>query len=194
MFVGPVGGQPGPGILVLHSWWGLNNWVRDFCRRLADEGYTVLAPDLLGGETPATATEGEAVLATVEPNNLSGLVLASTGVLQRCRRRPAHRRRRFLDGCVDGVLAGGAAPDVVKTVVTFYGAQSIDFDQADATFQGHFADDDHLVSEEDRVTTEAFIRLGDNDTDFHLYPDTQHWFFESATPSIPLRPSWPGIG
>ncbi|MEZ5377526.1 MAG: dienelactone hydrolase family protein [Acidimicrobiales bacterium] len=97
-----------------------------------------------------------------------------------CRRRPAHRRRRFLDGCVDGVLAGGAGTRRGQDRRHVLRAQSIDFDQADATFQGHFADDDHLVSEEDRVTTEAFIRLGDNDTDFHLYPDTQHWFFESG--------------
>ncbi len=181
-FVGPEGGQPGPGILVLHSWWGLNDWVRSFCRRLADEGYTVLAPDLLDGATPQTPAEGETVLATVEPNTLSGLVLASTGVLQRAAAGDDQPIAvvGFSMGASMAFWLAARAPDVVKTVVTFYGAQSIDFDAADAIFQGHFADNDHLVSEEDRVTTEAFIRIGDNDTDFHLYPDTQHWFFEAG--------------
>jgi dienelactone hydrolase len=30
----PSGGS-GPGVLVLHSWWGLNRFFRDFCDRLA---------------------------------------------------------------------------------------------------------------------------------------------------------------
>src|SRR4249919_675337 len=50
----------GPGVLVLHPWWGLNATVRDLCDRLAAEGYVALAPDLFGGETTsdiARATE-----------------------------------------------------------------------------------------------------------------------------------------
>jgi dienelactone hydrolase len=36
------------------------------------------------------------------------------------------------------------------------------------------------VSEEDRVVTESFIRLGGRSTEFHVYPDTGHWFFEEG--------------
>jgi carboxymethylenebutenolidase len=68
----------------------------------------------------------------------------------------------------------------VSTVVVFYGAQSIDFDEATAVYQGHFAENDHIVSEEDRVVTESFIRLGGRDTEFHVYPETKHWFFEEG--------------
>lgn len=181
-FVGPEGGRRGPGVLVLHSWWGLNDWVRDFCRRLSDEGYTVLAPDLMEGETPDTALKGEAALAKVEPNSLSGLVLASVGVLQRASEGEDQPIAviGFSMGASLALWLAARAPDQVKTVVGLYGAQSIDFDEADAHFQGHFAENDHMVSEEDRVTTEAFIRLGNNETDFHLYPGTSHWFFEAG--------------
>lgn len=184
-FVGPEGGHRGPGILVLHSWWGLNDWIRGFCRRLSDEGYTVLAPDLFAGSTPQTAAEGEAVLAAADPDAMSGLVIASAGVLARAAggdHDPAHPDPIAVIGfSMGGSLAlwlAARAPETVSTVITFYGSQSIDFDKARAQFQGHYAEDDHLVSEEDRITTEAFIRLGDNDTEFHLYPDTHHWFFE----------------
>ncbi len=37
-----------------------------------------------------------------------------------------------------------------------------------------------MVSEEDRVVTESFIRLGGRDTEFHLYPGVRHWFFEEG--------------
>ena len=62
-FVGPEGGARCPGVLVLHSWWGLTDWTKDFATRLADEGYTVLAPDLFEGVQPVTEAEGEVVLA-----------------------------------------------------------------------------------------------------------------------------------
>lgn len=181
-FVGPEGGQRGPGILVLHSWWGLNDWVRDFCRRLSDEGYTVLAPDLMEGETPATAAEAESALAEIEPNNLSGLVLASTGVLQRAAADPEAPIAviGFGMGASLAFWLSARASDTVSTVVTFYGSQSIDFDDATATYQGHFAEVDDLVSEEDRITTEAFIRMADHKTDFHVYDGTSNGFFEAG--------------
>ncbi|MEM9566376.1 MAG: dienelactone hydrolase family protein [Actinomycetota bacterium] len=179
--VDPKGG-PGPGVLVLHSWWGLTPWVRDFCRRLADVGFTALAPDLFDGVQPMTEAEGEAVLAGLDPDELSGLVMSSAQTL----------RAASIDGerpiAVIGFSMGGSLAlwlsarltQEVGSVVVFYGAQSIDFDDATAVYQGHFAEDDHMVSEEDRVVTESFIRLGGRDTDFHLYPGTKHWFFEDG--------------
>ncbi len=179
--VDPEGG-PGPGVLVLHSWWGLTPWVRDFCRRLADSGFTALAPDLLDGVQPMTEAEGEAVLAGLDPDELSGLVMSSAHTL---RAASADGEQPiavvgFSMGASLALWLSARLTREVGSVVVFYGAQSIDFDDATAVYQGHFADDDHMVSEEDRVVTESFIRLGGRTTDFHLYPGTNHWFFEEG--------------
>src|SRR5690349_12760561 len=36
----------GPGVLVLHAWWGLTEVFPDVCDRLAAAGFVALAPDL----------------------------------------------------------------------------------------------------------------------------------------------------
>jgi carboxymethylenebutenolidase len=40
---------PGAPVLLLHSWWGLNEDMRDLADRLAGDGFTVMAPDLFDG-------------------------------------------------------------------------------------------------------------------------------------------------
>src|SRR5262249_2302775 len=39
----PSGKGPFPGIVVIHEWWGLNEWVKEQAAKLADEGYAELA-------------------------------------------------------------------------------------------------------------------------------------------------------
>lgn len=178
--VNPRGGVKGPGVLLLHSWWGFTEEVKDLAERIADEGYTVIAPDLMDGARPATAEEGEAALAALSPDELSGLVLSSAHALRSVAVDPTASIG------VIGLSMGGSMalwlsarlPDSVSAVVTFYGAQSIDFDDATATYLGHFGDQDHLIDEEERVVTESFIRLGGRDTEFHVYEGAGHWFFE----------------
>ena len=38
--------KPGPGVIVIHEWWGLNDYARDRARMLARAGYTALAVDM----------------------------------------------------------------------------------------------------------------------------------------------------
>lgn len=54
----PETGQ-GPGILVLHAWWGLNPFFKDLCNRFAREGFVAFAPDLYHGQLAATIEEAE---------------------------------------------------------------------------------------------------------------------------------------
>jgi len=178
--VNPRGGVKGPGVLLLHSWWGLTNEVKDLAERIADEGFTVIAPDLMDGARPTTIEEGEAALATISPDELSGLVMSSANAL-----RAVAKEQGAPIGVVGLSMGGSMAlwlsarlPESVKAVVTFYGAQSIDFDEATATYLGHFGDQDHMVDEEERVVTESFIRLGGRDAEFHTYEGAGHWFFE----------------
>src|SRR5246500_1222419 len=56
----PEGKGSIPGIVVIHEWWGLNDWVKEQASKLADQGYAALAIDLYRGkvaDNPGTAHE-----------------------------------------------------------------------------------------------------------------------------------------
>jgi dienelactone hydrolase len=49
--------DPRPGVIVVHEWWGHNEYVRKRARMLAEEGYTALALDMYGDGKQATHPE-----------------------------------------------------------------------------------------------------------------------------------------
>src|SRR6476660_4602596 len=50
----PQGNGPFPALVVIHEWWGLNDWVKDQASKLADQGYAALAIDLYRGKVATT--------------------------------------------------------------------------------------------------------------------------------------------
>ena len=47
----PSGGGRHPALIVVHEWWGLNDWVRGKADHFAKEGYVALAIDLYRGKS-----------------------------------------------------------------------------------------------------------------------------------------------
>ena len=55
-----------PGVLVVHEWWGLNDYIRRRARMLAELGYTALAVDMYGdGRVADNAAEAGALMTAV---------------------------------------------------------------------------------------------------------------------------------
>lgn len=71
---------PRPGVLVIHEWWGLNDYAKQRARDLAELGYVAFAADMYGGgrttEGPAKAGEWSSAASS----ELRGL--ASAGLAQ----------------------------------------------------------------------------------------------------------------
>jgi len=178
-FVMPPGGA-GPGVLVLHSWWGLTPFFRRLADRIADEGFTVLVPDLNLGAVFEVPELAEQHLADANPNHLARLVLSSATLIQERSEDPTQRVAvvGFSMGASLGLWASVRLPETISAVVAFYGTQSIDFIGSKASYQLHFADRDSLVLDEEAAFMEATIGLVDLEVETHRYPGTQHWFFE----------------
>ena len=58
----PEGKGPFPALVVIHEWWGLNDWVKEQAARLADEGYVALAVDLYRGKVATTPDEAHEIM------------------------------------------------------------------------------------------------------------------------------------
>ena len=63
--------EPLPGILAIHEWWGLNENIEAMTRRLAGEGYQVLAVDLYQGQVAETPEVAKQLVSQVAQNPLA---------------------------------------------------------------------------------------------------------------------------
>lgn len=180
---------PGPGVLVLHSWWGLTRSAKSVVEALADEGWTALAPDLLGGELPRDADEARELLGASDVDRTAALVLDSIVALRAHSLDPGAPVAivGFAMGASWALWAATRQPDSVDAVVAYYGSQSIDFDALRAPVLGHFAEDDPLVTDDDLVEMQSHLLLLDKHVEVHRYPGTTHGFAED-TPAAPARP------
>src|SRR5947209_7011626 len=55
-------GKAKGGILVVHEWWGLNDWVKHEADALAKEGYLALAIDLYRGKVATAPDEAQGLM------------------------------------------------------------------------------------------------------------------------------------
>ena len=60
----------GPGVLVLHAWWGLNETMKAFCTRLAESGFVAFAPDLYHGKVADNIVDAETLGKALDANYL----------------------------------------------------------------------------------------------------------------------------
>ena len=173
----------GPGVLVLHAWWGLNDFIRGFCDRLAQEGFLVLAPDLFSGRIAHTIEEAENLNPDMnEQDDMPPLVLAGFDELSKQPGRTgALATIGFSFGAYWARWLAQEKADWVRAVNVFYG-NGWNIQQSNAAYQYHFAETDPYVSEEDKKGLENTLKDLGRPATFHTYPGTGHWFMESDRP------------
>lgn len=176
-FVQPEQGK-GPGVLVLHSLWGLTSSVKGLCDGLADHGFTVLAPDINFGELPDTEEEGIDRLGGADPDRLASLVLSSTRLLSDQSKEGPIGIVGFGMGGSLGLWASVRLADLVGAVASFYGTQQIDFAGSQASYLIHFAEEDEYITDDEAAFMEATMRLESLSLDVATYPGTKHGFCE----------------
>lgn len=173
----------GRGVVVLHSWWGLNTFFKGVCDRLADAGFVALAPDLYSGRVASTEAEARALRAQATASRrVPAYKQLSSAIKYLSRLDSVTNANVSLIGFSMGGhwalwLAQRAELPINATVV-FYAARSGDFTQSKSRFLFHFAEVDDWVSTASIKKLKRNMELAGRTASYHVYPGTTHWFFE----------------
>jgi carboxymethylenebutenolidase len=171
----------GPGVLVLHAWWGLNPFFRDLCKRLAAEGFVAFAPDLYHGQIATTIEEATQLRSKLKQKIAFDEILSAAEYLSTLDAETSKSIGviGFSLGARFALELSVAKPEIVRAVVTFYGNSGLDYSPAKAAYLGHFAEIDEYVATSGVKKLEKSLRAAGRPFTFHTYPGTSHWFFES---------------
>jgi carboxymethylenebutenolidase len=177
--------EPLPGIIVIHEWWGLNDNIKAMTRRLAGEGYVVLAVDLYGGARAETPEAAQALMTALlaEPEAARGNLGQAYDYLEKYALAP---RIASLGWCLGGGWSLQTAllyPNSLDAMVMYYGQVLTDRSRLaplNVPILGFFgAEDESIPVREVREFRTALNELGKN-AEVLIMPQADHAF---ANPS-----------
>ena len=180
-YLAPAQPAPGPPVLLLHPWWGLNRTIRDLADRLAGDGFTVMAPDLFGGKVPTTPEDAKANVNSLTEADADRIRAQTEATLDHLLAHPDARGDRaaiigLSFGAMEATEVATGRSDVAA-LVTFYSGI---FEAPDGiAYLGHFAEDDEF--DDSAQVPDLQQTLGEGSA-AHVYPSTHHWFAESDRP------------
>ena len=186
---GYLAGTSGPGVIVIQEWWGLVPHITDIADRFAAEGFVALAPDMYHGEmTDEPDLAGKLLMSM----NLATAGKDLSGAVDLLQERTGRTKVGVTGFCMGGGLALMAAclrPDAIAAAAPFYGGMRpdtvIEWDNLAAVVEGHYAATDRGTAAPEAVKElEATLRAKGKNATFHVYPDTQHAFFNDTRPEV----------
>ena len=179
----PAGKGPFPAVIVIHEWWGLNDWVKDQAAKLSGEGYVALAIDLYRGKVATTPDEAHEIM---------------RGVPEDRAKRDLHAAFEFLAsqgnvkkdriGAIGWCMGGGYSLDVALQEPTLaadvinYGHLATDpeaLKKINAPILGSFGGRDRGITPDDVHKFEAALKQLGKKVDIKIYDDAGHAFENS---------------
>ncbi|HSM72501.1 MAG TPA: dienelactone hydrolase family protein [Anaerolineales bacterium] len=171
----------GPGVLVLHAWWGLKQSFKEMCDQLAEHGFTALAPDYYQGMVANTIEEAKALMEKRDDELAEETVKsAKDHLISLCEGQPVGVMG-FSMGAAWALSMAAADPDI-SAVVMCYGVGEADLGQIKAKILGHFAESDEWEPLKYVKQMEEDMQKAGLDVTLHTYPGAAHWFMESDRP------------
>ena len=172
----------GPGVLVLHAWWGLKPFFKQICDRLAEQGFVALAPDMRNGQIAETIESAKELMEKSDNQAIGDIVMTAKNYLL------AHSVGEkigvvgFSMGAAWSLVVAGYDPDKIAATVLFYGIGETEFSKVKSKVLGHFSDNDEWEPMDGVRWLEQSLKDASVDSTFHVYPGVAHWFVEEDRP------------
>jgi len=180
MLYTPPGKGPFPALIVIHEYWGLNDWVKEQASKLSDQGYVALAVDLYRGKIATTPDMGHELMRGLPEDRAKRDLHAAFEFLAS---QPNVRKDRI--GSIGWCMGGGYSLDVALQEPTLaadvinYGHLATDSEalkKINAPILGLFGGQDRGITPDDvHKLEEALKKLGKR-VETKIYPDAGHAF------------------
>ena len=175
-----------PGVIVLHAWWGLNQFFKNLCDRLAAEGFAAFAPDLNEGRVATTVDEAKQIMSELSFERKQAIAAALVDYMRtrlEVRKGPLSLVG-FSMGAAWSLVLVSEMPEDIGKVVLFYGVGEGDFTKINAEILGHFSDSDEWEPLDGIRAMEEDMHTAGLEPTFYIYPQMAHWFFEEDRPEF----------
>jgi len=176
----PEGKGPFPAIVVIHEWWGLNDWVKEQGSKLADQGYVTLAVDLYRGKVATTPDEAHEIMRGVPEDRAKRDLRAAVEFL-----KSQSNVKKDRLGAIGWCMGGGYSLDValqeptLRADVINYGHLATDSESVKsvgASVLGIFGGQDRGIPVEDVKKFEQLLKQQGKKVEIVIYPDAGHAF------------------
>jgi carboxymethylenebutenolidase len=182
----PDGPGPFPGVVVIQEWWGLVPHIKDVADRFAAAGFVALAPDLYHGQEASEPDEARKLVMELDRERAQAEIGAAMRYLQSLA-AVAPKKIGVVGFCMGGALSIATAAVIPQTgaAVAFYGGVGEPKTRAaiHAPLLGLYAEHDSTTAEMVHDFDAALQQAGLTH-EMHIYPGTQHAFFNDARPHI----------
>lgn len=175
----------GPGVLVAHPWWGLNQTIRDYGARLAKDGFVVGLPDFFEGNVATTIDGAEAQMRKyMEPAQPRlGAALDELG------KHPAVTGSGlgavgFSFGGFQLLRAIDAGDKRIARLVAYYAVYPLP--DGHPPVMAHFAGKDDFETDEDMAEMAKALDAAGTPNASFSHPGTAHWFAEIDRPEYDM--------
>jgi carboxymethylenebutenolidase len=185
----PAGAGNKPAIVVIHEWWGLNDWIKSKADAFAKEGYVALAVDLYRGKVATDPDMAHQLMRGVPDDRAVRDMKAAVAYL---------KARPDVDGSkiasIGWCWGGGMSLDLAVAEPTlaggviYYGHLMTDPKTIAALkvpLLGNFGADDQGIPPDTVREFEALAKKDGKNVDFKIYPGAGHGFASGNNPKNP---------
>src|ERR1700678_1597539 len=187
----PAGQGPFPALIVIHEYWGLNDWVKEQAGKLTDQGYVSLAIDLYRGKVADNPDLAHELMRGVPDDRALRDLRAAFDFLAS---QPNVKKDKI--GSIGWCMGGGysldvalAEPQLAATVINYgrLATEPSDLKKINAPILGLFGGQDRGITPDDvKKFQQSMEQLGKK-VEVKIYPDAGH-AFENPNNKTGYRP------
>jgi carboxymethylenebutenolidase len=169
-----------PALVVIHEWWGLNDWIKEQASKFADQGYVTLAIDLYRGKVATSPDEAHELMRGLPEDRANRDLKAAVAFLKTQKNVDA-AKVGTIGWCMGGgySLAAAIAEPTVKATVINYGRLVTDeqtLKGINAAILGIFGGQDRGIPVDSVKKFEQQMKKLGKHVEIKIYPDAGHAF------------------